>query len=172
MDLTLSVEGVDALLDKIKVIQEAIYASCVVSAHTSMDWVQATAQQILLEELYIPNGGRFRSPNQPITESLLNGFEQFLTESGKQSLLAEVFAVDEKAIWFEFGTNEHWIEPVNADKLRWIDSESGKWHGDAEGHDISGVTALHFMREGLARNRQRIIDIFRENCGNFIREAL
>ena len=172
MELSLSVDGVDTLIANIAKIQEAIYESCVVSAKEAMDWVQATAQQILLEELYIPNGDRYRRDYQPITENLLNGFEQILTESGKNSLLAEVFAVDEKSIWFEFGTNEHEIFPVNAKALSWIDAYSGEEGYDVHGHDISGVRALHFLREGLARNRDRIINLFRSNCAAYIREAL
>ena len=60
------------------------------------------------------------------------------------------------SIFFEIGTDEHYIEPLDKDKLKYEVhaghgklEEDGKYYRYSEGHEVKGVPDLHFMEDAL-----------------------
>jgi hypothetical protein len=45
--------------------------------------------------------------------------------------------------YLDLGTSDHWIFPVNAQALSWIDEESGERYF-SKGHRVTGITASYF----------------------------
>ena len=100
--------------------------------------------------------------------------------SDTQFIIENSWKEDDKplAIFFEYGTRDHWIEPVNAKVLAWQSKgpESGqkkaiysKRHDNREGgmlfskgHYVTGLPALEPMHNGFRIGYQRM----RERLGD------
>lgn len=48
--------------------------------------------------------------------------------------------------WLNLGTKRHWVEPVNAQALHWIDKATGE-HRFSKGHEVSGITPSFFAEQ-------------------------
>lgn len=72
--------------------------------------------------------------------------------------MVEVFSDVDYAVFLEFGTNAHWIEPVNAQALHW---KVGGEDFFSKGHMVKGIEPRRHFRNSLNRVEPRMREHFR-----------
>ncbi len=61
------------------------------------------------------------------------------------------------AFYQHFGTDDHWVGPVNKQALHWVD---GGKHAFSKGHDVSGIKAKKFF-EIKKTDKPILINLFK-----------
>ena len=126
-------------------------------------------QQLYDEYVVVEIKELVKAMNMPKEFSNGVAFEKTAKNTGK---IINTWGTDDTplALWFNYGTRDHWIEPVNAKALAWKNKEgshaqaifyqSGTQEGStifSKGHYVSGVPRTEAMEMGMKAGKKRII---------------
>ena len=91
--------------------------------------------------------------NSPVDHGLLKQWA--VTSQSDDEVVIQSPA--EYAPYVNYGTKEHWIEPVNAKALHWDGNFS-------KGHMVSGIEGKHFVEDSIEEVKSRIESHFTIAC--------
>lgn len=91
--------------------------------------------------------------NSPVDQGLLRQWA--LTDSDDYSRTIQSPA--EYAVYQNYGTSAHWVEPKSALALHWDGTYFSK------GHMVSGIEAKHFVEDSIEETSARIQEFFTIN---------
>ena len=92
--------------------------------------------------------------NSPVDHGLL---KQWAVTSQSDTEI-QIQSPAEYAVYQNYGTSAHWIEPVNKKALHWDGNFS-------KGHMVSGITGKHFVEDSIESTSTRIQEFFTINGG-------
>ena len=92
--------------------------------------------------------------NSPVDHGLL---KQWAITSQSDTEV-QIQSPAEYAVYQNYGTSAHWIEPVNKKALHWDGNFS-------KGHMVSGITGKHFVEDSIEATMPRIQEFFTINGG-------
>ena len=92
--------------------------------------------------------------NSPVDHGLL---KQWAITSQSDTEI-QIQSPAEYAVYQNYGTSAHWIEPVNKKALHWDGNFS-------KGHMVSGITGKHFVEDSIEATSTRIQEFFTINGG-------
>ena len=93
--------------------------------------------------------------NSPVDHGLLKQWA--VTEQSDTEITIQSPA--EYAVYQNYGTSSHWIEPVNKKALHW---DGGFF---SKGHMVSGIEGKHFVEDSIEATQARISEFFTINGG-------
>lgn len=93
--------------------------------------------------------------NSPVDHGLLKQWA--VTEQSDTEITIQSPA--EYAVYQNYGTSSHWIEPVNKKALHW---DGGFF---SKGHMVSGIEGKHFVEDSIEQTQSRISEFFTINGG-------
>jgi len=93
--------------------------------------------------------------NSPVDHGLLKQWA--VTEQSDTEITIQSPA--EYAVYQNYGTSSHWIEPVNKKALHW---DGGFF---SKGHMVSGIEGKHFVEDSIEQTQARISEFFTINGG-------
>ena len=93
--------------------------------------------------------------NSPVDHGLLKQWA--VTEQSDTEITIQSPA--EYAVYQNYGTSSHWIEPVNKKALHW---DGGFF---SKGHMVSGIEGKHFVEDSIEQTQARIAEFFTINGG-------
>jgi len=92
--------------------------------------------------------------NSPVDHGLL---KQWAITSQSDTEV-QIQSPAEYAVYQNYGTSAHWIEPANKKALHWDGNFS-------KGHMVSGITGKHFVEDSIEQTMPRIQEFFTINGG-------
>jgi hypothetical protein len=164
MDQSIKITGIKNVINRLQRARSGIDAALVVSAPVSANLVIDSAKKVLDEKIYNRERLPFEpKPDKSLPGSLYNAFHQSYSTTGFHSVKIDVVSHHPVSVWMEFGTTQTKpIMPVNAKALTWISWTTEK-RMFSSGHYVKGVTAMHYMENGLRQSLPLIRAILRSN---------
>ena len=71
-------------------------------------------------------------------------------------------------LFFEEGTKDHWIEPVEKKALHWVHDGEGFF---SMGHEVSGIQATHIMRDMMENAMPQFKQELKTGLERFYKES-
>ena len=117
-----------------------------------------------------------------LPQGFIDGIKFIKTEKNK-GVIVNTWGTKERPLakWFNYGTTQHWIEPVEAQALAWTATEGRHataifFRGEAKegdvlfskGHYVSGVPRTEVMERGFNIGKKRLA----VEAGNIVRNEL
>jgi len=157
----LKLSGMDALKTRIRTAQARIPDAMEKATWEALQFLEQQAQINLDVGIY----EKTRPPyaDRP-TYELYNAFVQDVIKVGTGDYGGILGNTSPHAPFIEHGTDdeglgEHFVAPVKAKALHWLDPETGE-NLFSKGHWVSGIKPLRFMERALIEHEQQVIDIY------------
>ena len=168
MDNAITLSGMDALRRRLMGARTKAQVLLSEATEEALEYVEARAKEILDQEVYSkPHGEEEDPPDKNDPDSLYASFFREFAGLARTAVSGTVGNTSEHAGFLEFGTDNegtgsHFVPVVNGKFLHWIDAATGA-SAFSKGHEVKGVTPIHFLERALNDHRDGVLAIYRRH---------
>jgi len=137
LNATFKISGLQSVKDQFSRVAEKVSNAAESATLECLDRIDLRAKINLARDIY-------ERPDRPefypdFTDELMNSMEIEPIVKTLATVFGRVKNTSPHAIWIAYGTETHFIGPVQAAALKWIDGHSGETLFDSRGHWVSGI---------------------------------